>query len=123
MSKLILVRGIPGSGKSTYARSLGIPDHFEADMYFEKFHGGAFVPAEIKKAHEWCQSQATTAMAKGRDVVVSNTFVRKWEMEFYLNAAKTLGIEVEIVVCRGNFQNVHGVPPEKVAEMARRFEE
>lgn len=122
MSKLILVRGIPGSGKSTYARSLGI-DHFEADMYFEKFHNGTFVPAEIKKAHEWCQKHTLGSMLLNRDVVVSNTFVRKWEMEFYLTAAKTLGVEVEIVVCRGNFQNVHGVPPEKVAQMAERFEE
>ena len=29
-----LVRGIPGSGKSTFAKTLNIPDHFEADMYF-----------------------------------------------------------------------------------------
>ena len=30
---LILVRGLPGSGKSTFGKSLGCPC-FEADMYF-----------------------------------------------------------------------------------------
>ena len=33
MKKLFLLRGLPGSGKSSLAKSLG-GDHFEADMYF-----------------------------------------------------------------------------------------
>ena len=32
---LYIVRGIPGSGKSTFAKSLG-GTHFEADMFFMK---------------------------------------------------------------------------------------
>jgi len=33
MSKLILVRGLPGSGKSTFAKTFGCL-HVEADMFY-----------------------------------------------------------------------------------------
>lgn len=37
--QLIIIRGVPGSGKTTMARRLGVGSsakilHFEADMYF-----------------------------------------------------------------------------------------
>jgi hypothetical protein len=123
VQRLVIIRGIPGSGKTTYAKSLGIDQHYEADMYFDLYNGGQFDPKKIKLAHEWCQNNVRYALTVGADVVVSNTFTRKWEMEPYLKMAQEFGITPEIVVCRGTYQNVHGVPPEKVKEMADRFEE
>ena len=43
--ELVLVRGLPGSGKSTYARSLGYPN-FEADMFFIKDGKYVYNPAK-----------------------------------------------------------------------------
>lgn len=121
--RLVIVRGIPGSGKTTYAKTLGIVNHYEADMYFDLYNGGQFDPKKLKLAHEWCQNNVRYALTVGTDVVVSNTFTQKWEMEPYLKMAEEFDITPEIVVCRGNYQNVHGVPPEKVKQMADRFEE
>jgi hypothetical protein len=53
---LYLIRGIPGSGKSSLAKSLG-GKHVEADMYHLDENGNYnWKPVDVKKAHEWCQS-------------------------------------------------------------------
>ena len=118
--RLIILRGVSGSGKTTHAKTLGISDHYEADQWFEA--NGGYNHDKIKQAHEWCQNQAITAMKNGRDVVVSNTFCRLWEMQPYLDAAKKTGHEVIVTVMTGKWQNVHGVPEKIVAQMIERFE-
>ena len=117
---LYLIRGVPGSGKTTYAKTLGIADHYEADMWFDA--NGGYDPAKIKLAHEWCQSKATEAMEAGRPCVVSNTFTRLWEMGYYRSVAARLGYAVREVVMRGEWPSVHGVPEDKVRQMRDRFE-
>ena len=119
IAQLILVRGVPGSGKSTYARTLNVP-HFEADMWFEE--RGGYAPKKLKEAHSWCLEQAVSRMESGETVVVSNTFTRLWELQPYVDAAKELGVEVVIIKMNGEWQNVHGVPREKVEQMRERFE-
>lgn len=53
---------------------------------------------------------------------VSNTFVRKWEMQHYVDCAKHYGYTVVEIICRGNFNNVHGVPAEIIDRMRNNFE-
>ncbi len=117
-----LVRGIPGSGKSTFAKTLNIPDHFEADMYFERSGKYVFDMTKIRQAHQWCQAQAEDAMKAGRPLVVSNTFVKKWEMVEYQKLAIKYGYKVITHVMKGNFTNIHGVPDDKLAQMKKNFE-
>ena len=125
MPKLYIIRGVPGSGKSTYVRK-NLLEHqwYEADMYFIRPDGRyEFNPRFIKDAHNWCRSKAHSAMAEGEDVVVSNTFTRKWEMKEYLRMAEDLGYTVEVIRCTGSYKNIHGVPDDKVQEMRNRFED
>jgi len=118
--RLILVRGVPGSGKTTYAKKLGIKDHYEADMWFDQ--NGAYDPNQIRTAHKWCRIQAMEAMKAGRPVVVSNTFTQLWELEPYKIAAAKYGYRVEEVVMKGKWPNVRGVPEKTVQKMRERFE-
>jgi predicted kinase len=132
MKNLYLLRGLPGAGKSTLANQIG-GTHFEADMYFINENGEyIFNGADIKKAHQWCQSQVELAMIQNHitygldssDIVVSNTFTQGWEMEPYYKLAESYGYRVFslIVENRHGGENIHGAPENKIEEMRVRFE-
>jgi predicted kinase len=122
---LYVVRGIPGSGKSTFAKTLG-GKHYEADMYFIDGSGNYnFDQTKIKDAHQWCQGMVKGDMIlEYPKIVVSNTFTQEWEMVPYLDMAKENGYLVFTIVVenRHGGVNQHGVPEDKIQMMKDRFE-
>ena len=129
MKTLYIVRGIPGSGKSTFAKSLG-GKHFEPDMFFMKDGEYKFDMFKIKEAHKWCQDSVNTAMIMNNTaglnetIVVSNTFTQEWEMEPYFQMASTFDYKVFSIIVenRHGGVNQHGVPEDKIQIMKDRFE-
>lgn len=123
MSKLILVRGLPGSGKSTYAKeTYRRALHFEADMFFESANGVYEYDRNLSSAaHDWCFGNTAKALRYGFDVVVSNTFCAEWEMEKYLWLAPLVNAELEIVEMRTQYGSIHDVPDEVIARMKQRW--
>lgn len=137
--KLIIVRGIPGSGKTTFVKSQLIGDnpelsfHFEADMFFEKLNPLTgqtdynFNPSQLGKAHAWCQEQTKQALTKGGKVYVSNTFTTLKELVPYLEMATELGAKIEIhemseiPVVEGQRKSVHNVPQNVIDKMLQRW--
>jgi len=122
MSILRLVRGLPGSGKSTIAKEFGCL-HLEADMYHMRDSEYVFDPKHIKQSHAWCFKQAYESLQLGLDVVVSNTFVAKWEIQPYLDLEKELGIKVVVITATGDYGNVHTVPTDVLDRMRSKWEE
>ncbi len=122
MKKLYCIRGASGAGKTTYAKSLGLKHHFEADDYFMIDGVYCFLPQYLPQAHAQCLQKTKDAMQTGEDIVVANTFTRKWEFEPYLKLAAENGYEVEVKIMTGNYKNVHNVPDEVVAKQKARFE-
>ena len=123
---LIIVRGIPGSGKSTFAKEIVkmFPDdsvHWESDMFF--MHNGVYCwkPNKVNLAHRWCQQKVEKSFDAADIVVVSNTFTTESEMKFYLDFAKENGISVQIVRMENRFENEHGVPKATLEKMKARF--
>lgn len=127
MKKVILVRGQPGSGKTTIARMLWVQDvdlrHFEADMFFMVDGEYCFDAAKIKEAHKWCQDSARETLQEGDSVIVSNTFTQLWEMQPYIDMAKEYGATLQVIECKGDFGNVHNVPSDAIERMRARWEE
>lgn len=121
MKTLYLIRGVPGSGKTTMAKEMGLENHFEADMWFER-NNIPFKKELLSVAHEWCKQRVGRAMLSGNDIVVSNTFIRKWEMDPYLDLAFSFGYHVVVKIASGNYENVHGCPKETVDRMRTSFE-
>jgi predicted kinase len=122
MSKLILIRGLPGSGKSTMAKALGIY-HFETDQYFMVDGMYKFDAEKLNEAHGACLHHTRIAMSARVDIVVSNTFTQLWELQPYLDIAHSKSYEVEIITATGNFGSVHGVPDAAIEAMRNRWED
>lgn len=125
MSKglVILVRGIPGCGKSTHVEALRKkyekdtgdgPDFVvcSADKFFIRTvpcfqgvdgsdHDGErevyqFDPTKLAQAHVYCMSEFLDAIHAGTKViVVDNTFIRMWEMKNYVKMANYLDYDVD----------------------------
>lgn len=129
MTDLVIIRGLPGAGKTTFAKSLQKPEteHFEADMFFEKGGKYRFDRRWLGAAHDWCYGNVMDNLHKGRDVIVANTFSTRREIERYVNGVKKTGknINVYVVKCVGNDQmkSVHNVPDHAIARMADRWED
>ena len=122
---LYIVRGIPGSGKSTFAKTLG-GQHYEADMFFIDGNGEyKFDGSKIKLAHNWCMIQTQKAMVDDEPkIVVSNTFTQEWEMDTYFKLAEENGYKVFTIIVenRHGGVNQHGVPEDKIELMRNRFQ-
>lgn len=130
---LFLVRGLPGSGKTSFASAIW-NDYAvcEADKFFYDKDGNYnFDGSKLKEAHAWCKNEVETRMIEHQnnqqyypEIAVSNTFTQEWEMEDYFKLAVKYGYKVVslIVENRHGGQNVHGVPEDKLQVMKNRFE-
>jgi len=129
---LYIVRGLPGSGKSTFARSIAKPYQiFEADQYFMKRGKYNFDPTKLKDAHDDCKQRVVRRMRENlfnsiffNNIVVSNTFTQDWEMKYYRSIGKRYGYKVHTIIVENRHYgtNVHGVPQNKLQVMEDRFE-
>lgn len=126
MKKLIVVRGVPGTGKSTYAKNLQkniCPSVvLEADMYFTVNSGlYEFDFQKLRWAHDWCLTTTKAMLLNDMNVIVANTFTTWKELRPYISFAVEFGIEFEIVTMTQEYGSVHGVPEEKMQAMRDRF--
>lgn len=137
---LVLLRGLPGSGKSYVAkiyRRKAEADGLSAivcsaDDYFMESGVYVYRPEDQSRAHSACQTSAERSMANGIDVVIiDNTNVKNAHMQPYRDMAKKYGYAVitrmigstdpeyvELYLSR----QVHNVPRKTVERMAREFE-
>lgn len=107
--QVVLMRGISGAGKSETIKIIQklYPGTkiVSADFYFMKDPEGNikddvynFDPTKLKDAHGESQAQFKHYLDNNvSPVIVDNTNLRKWEMEFYINTAQEYGYDYKII--------------------------
>ena len=119
---LYAFRGLPGSGKTSFAKSLNLK-FFEADQYFEKFNDSKYDFKLLKKAHQYCYQSVKEELENGRSVIVSNTMTSEEEVLEYYSLAKELNVKFLSVILenRHNGESIHNVPISSIEKMKKRF--
>lgn len=124
---VFVLRGASGSGKSTLAKQFmdsGLCKYWvETDKFFYVDGVYKFDPTKLGINHSlafnyFCQC----VRANDGNIVVSNTNIKKSWYNNYVEFAKQNGFNVTELILSQQFQNTHGVPEEKVAQMRKNFE-
>lgn len=159
MSYLVLIRGLPGSGKTTLACELmnfliDVPNLWavdcvlgtggvyktdgptlsfgisEVDMFMvDENDKYSFDANRLSDCHNKCRESVEKHMKLCRQFsytgyhFVTNTFMKRWELEDYLQMAKTYGWNVVVVNMKTTHPNLHGVTKNTIERMSQKWEE
>lgn len=120
--KLILIRGLPGSGKSTFAKTFNC-FHVESDMFFirdGKYEWTASKNAEAARNRE---QFVRLALQCNMDVVVSDVFYQTSEIEPYIKMAQEYRADFTVYKMNNSFRNIHNVSQVQLEIFKKRWEE
>ncbi|XP_064141998.1 NEDD4-binding protein 2 isoform X5 [Loxodonta africana] len=133
---LVLLRGLPGSGKSFLARTLREDNPggviLSTDDYFYINGQYQFDVKYLGEAHEWNEHRAKEAFEKKvSPIIIDNTNLQAWEMRPYVALSQKYKYKVHFrepdtwwkfkprELAR---RNIHGVNKEKITRMLERYQ-
>jgi len=126
---LILLRGLPGAGKSSLANVLSENRQypvFAIDDYFTNKITGEyqFNFAENYLAYQQCETLCKEALAQGiTKVFIDNTFTLDWELAPYFELAAQFDYMLYVITVEKYHDqtNKHGVSQEQLEKMAEKY--
>lgn len=129
MQSLIILRGLPGAGKTTLANALseeGKWPIFSIDSYFTnpETNEYTFKFDENHLAYKSCQTNTEIAMQqKVQKIFLDNTFTLDWEIEPYFKLASTYNYRIFVVTVENYHKgkNNHAISEEQMIKMAQKY--
>ena len=127
---LILLRGLPGAGKSSLAKILS-EDYkypvFAIDDYFTNPQTGIynFNFSENHLAYKQCTSKTENAMLTNtQKIFIDNTFTLAWELEPYFELARNYNYTIHVITVEKyhNNKNIHEVSELQLKKMAEKYQ-
>ena len=126
---LILLRGLPGCGKTTLATILsekGTYPVFSVDDYFTnpETNEYKFNYKENHIAYKQCEEKCEEAMKNFfRKIFIANTFTQEWEMKPYFKLAAKYKYLIFVATVENYLENknVHFIPNEQIKKMAEKY--
>ena len=124
MSRIVLLMGLPGSGKTTWAERQNGAHIISADDFFLY---RPFDPRLLPEAHAQCLVRFTRAVSGVEPhglIIVDNTNTTLVELAPYVALAQAYGhvLEVRFFLCTPDMserRNVHQVPRDVIDRMAQ----
>lgn len=125
---VVILRGLPGSGKTSLSKMFRAHQYISMDLFWTR---GAtpykFDYEKLPEAIRWTRTQFSNALnSAGADlIVVDNTNYAKQHFQYFLDEADRVGATVHIVHVERpleDLSNQHGVPEDKVLQMAEKWE-
>jgi len=120
---LHLVRGTPGSGKSTFAKKTFRCCILENDQMQIVDGKYCWSPEGTKAAISLVRRIAEQILQNGADVCICNTFTKRRFIEGFKQLAEKYNADFKVYRCTGDFGNVHNVPEETLRNMKSSFED
>jgi predicted kinase len=141
--KVIILRGVPGAGKSTWAKKYvenynvetdedSVVGVVSADHYFQTREGYRFDASKLSEAHLECfvgflGFVQDNRLRRESVCIVDNCNTQLFEIAPYIQVALANGCELEIIDFNPNWteaarRNIHGVPSETVFKLWDNFE-
>jgi len=125
---LILLRGLPGSGKTTLANLLSENKKypvFSIDDYFTDEKGTYhFKFDENHLAYKLCEENTRKSMmATTEKIFLHNTFTIDWEIETYFKLAKEFDYQIHVLTVENyhGTKNIHDISDEQMKKMAEKY--
>ncbi len=130
MAKLYILVGLPGSGKSTFAKELDGAVHISSDEIRACLYGSEEIQNDPSRVFAFMDSATRDCLEDGRDVIYDATSLTEAIRVKTINKFKDLASEIICVqmstplseCLRRNARRSRIVPEDKLLKMAESFE-